>query len=86
MLDCCGLVTFWAGPFAGPHDSDLLAGGPGCWAGPRVIGRLGTRRDSGHPQAQEGAAGYTGSYTAYTVLPRIDDEQCHTETHPQVET
>ena len=25
-------------------------------------------------------------YTAYTVLPRIDGEQCHTQTHPLLET
>ena len=35
---------------------------------------------------QEGAPGYTWSYKAYTRLLRIDDEKCHTQTHPQLET
>ena len=37
-------------------------------------------------EALEGAMGYTSPYTAYyTELPQIDDEQCHTQTHPQLE-
>ena len=33
---------------------------------------------------KEGDAGNTWSYTAYTVQSQIDNEQCHTQTHPQV--
>ena len=34
---------------------------------------------------KECASGYTWSYSAYKVLPQIDDEQCHNRTHLQLE-
>ena len=34
---------------------------------------------------KEGVSDWTWSYTAYTGLPQIDDEQCHTQTYPELE-
>ena len=33
---------------------------------------------------KEGALGYTRSYNAYILLPEIDNEKCHTQTHHQL--
>ena len=35
---------------------------------------------------KEGGSDYTWPHTAFTVLPHDDDEQCHTQTHPQLES
>ena len=33
---------------------------------------------------KEGVSGYTWAYTAYIIMPQIDDVQCLSQTHPQL--